>query len=314
MKQSLIRTAVGAVGLLTAVAAMAATTGAAGTGPQRHSDAGCVASHKPGARSNALSAAGATSALHSYDDHIEDVVTAPDICSSNMVTNDNEVIVIGLHAHDRSRFAPGDGYSVFLDTDSDSATGATAESGYPAGTEYVIDMLDGSSTLRRWSGAAFDPVTTQSTIVTGWVDTYGPALAIDPADLGSPQGFKFVFVTTNGTDRDLAPDTGMWSYTWSPLTLKAGRLAISPARAGALLVAGMEVTRSDFDMPLDEGAITCRATVGSKTLAGRGRFVDESVACGWRVPRTARGKRVTGSVMVTFQDVTAKRSFSVRVR
>ena len=75
----------------------------------------------------------------------------------------------------------------------------------------------------------------------------------------------------------------------------------------------MEVVRSDFEIPLDEGIITCAAKVGGKTLAGRGAFASERVGCMWRVPKTARGKRLRGSVMVTFQGVTAKRSFNVRV-
>jgi hypothetical protein len=39
--------------------------------------------------------------------------------------------------------------------------------------------------------------------------------------------------------------------------------------------------------------------------------VDERVACRLRVPKNASGKRLAGSVAVTFQGVTAKRGFSV---
>jgi len=78
-------------------------------------------------------------------------------------------------------------------------------------------------------------------------------------------------------------------------------------------VAAMDVERSDFEIALEEAAIRCAAT-GGRFLVGRGAFVDERVACRWRVPKNAGGKRLAGSVAVTFQGVTAKRGFSVRVR
>jgi hypothetical protein len=72
----------------------------------------------------------------------------------------------------------------------------------------------------------------------------------------------------------------------------------------------MAVERSDFEIALEEGTIRCAAKVGGRSLVGRGAFVDERVACRWRVPKNASGKRLA----VTFQGVTAKRGFSVRVR
>jgi len=78
-------------------------------------------------------------------------------------------------------------------------------------------------------------------------------------------------------------------------------------------VAAMAVERSDFEIALEEAAIRC-APKGGRSLVGRGAFVDERVAGRWRVPKNASGKRLAGSVAVTFQGVTAKRGFSVRVR
>jgi hypothetical protein len=62
----------------------------------------------------------------------------------------------------------------------------------------------------------------------------------------------------------------------------------------------MAVERSDFEIALEEGTIRCAAKVGGRSLVGRGAFVDERVACRWRVPN-ASGKRLAGSVAVTFQ-------------
>ena len=97
-------------------------------------------------------------------------------------------------------------------------------------------------------------------------------------------------------------------------TLKAGRIALSSARAGRPFAAAMEVTRSDFEIALDEGSISCRGSIAGKKLSGRGSFDDDLVLCLWRLSRTTAGKRFQGSVAVIFQGATVKRSFNVRVR
>jgi hypothetical protein len=257
---------------------------------------------------------GAHSAPSSYTDRVDDVSSAPDISRANRVTNDNRALTIALHIGNRASFSPGDVYSVYFNTDSAAGTGSDAGSGAPIGAEYAVDIVYGRPMLLRWNGSSFEPVTPRTQVRTGWLDGTGPLLRVGRADLGDPNRLGLVFVTTRVGDRDLAPDAGEWWYALQPLELRAGRLGVYPARAGALLIAGMKVVRSDFGTSLGDGTITCRATVGTKTLAGRGRFVDDSVACGWRIPRTARGKRITGSVLVTFQGVTAKRSFSARVK
>ena len=64
-----------------------------------------------------LATPAARSALRSYDDKIDDVVTAPDISGSSVVTNDNFVLTIGMRIRGRSSFLEGDVYAIFFDTD-----------------------------------------------------------------------------------------------------------------------------------------------------------------------------------------------------
>lgn len=255
----------------------------------------------------------AGSALHSYDDVVDDVVTAPDISGSNVVTNDNFLLTIRVHIQDRSSFLERDVYSIYFDTDSNAATGTDALSGAPPGAEYSIDIAHGKTWLLRWHGSSFDLLTPRRPIAAVWLDGLGPALQVGRADLGDPQSFRFVFVTVSG-DHDLAPDTGMWSYEMSPFSLTAGRLSVGQARAGKPVVASMSVERSDFEILLSRGTIKCAARIGGNALDGRGTFLRERVSCTWRLPTNAAGKRLTGSVQVTFQGVTAKSAFSVRVR
>jgi hypothetical protein len=248
---------------------------------------------------------------------IEDVVSAPDICSSNVLTNDNlGAITIGLHIHDRTAFEVGDSYSIFFDTDANTETGSVAAPGVPAGADYEVKFADDRApSLLRWSGSAAELVVPQAPILLTWLEGYGPVLEVNSKDLGEPRAFNFVFVTSNGADVDLAPDSSVWRpYAMSALKLTAGRLGLAPARAGKPLVASMAVERSDFEFALEEGTIRCGARLGSRAFAGRGAFVAERVACLWRLPKNASGKRLAGSVAVTFQGVTARRAFSLRVR
>jgi hypothetical protein len=254
------------------------------------------------------------SALRLFDDFIEDVATAPDICAANLITNDNESIMIAMHIHDRPDFAVGEVYSVVLDTDSNDATGGGVDTGPLAGAEFVIDLANDSASLRRWNGTAFEPATPQPEMFTDWIPAIGPFVIFSPADIGNAQTFEFTLMTSNGADADLAPDAGGWPYTVTPLVLTADRLNVGPARAGRPLVAVMRVMRSDFEVELDEGRITCAATVGGKRLAGKGSFVADHVGCAWKVPKTMRGKLLRGSVAVAYGGATAKRTFSVRVK
>ena len=188
------------------------------------------------------------SALRSYDDVVEDVITAPDIAASNVVTNDNFVLTIALHVRGRSSYRDGDIYSIYFDTDSNDATGTDALSGAPPGADYGIEIAHGKTWLLRWDGSSFAPLTPRAPIPTGWIDGLGPALQVGREDLGDPKSFRFAVVAANG-DYDLAPDTGMWSYELSPFALTAGRLSIGSARTGKLVVASMVVESAVISRP-----------------------------------------------------------------
>ena len=181
------------LGVLVAAAvalAAGATTAQGSDSPLEAPSFACLAS--PSARLVPGHGVARSAAIHTYDDYIEDVVSAPDICGSNLVTNDNVRFTMLIHVHDRSAFAALDSYSVLLDTDSNPATGGTPDPGTAAGAEYTIDLFDDASRLSLWDGTSFTPVTPQPEILTTWVEDYGPAFQIDRAALGSPQAFDLI--------------------------------------------------------------------------------------------------------------------------
>ena len=276
-----------------AVARTGATvTSTAGCGPGNHTFA--LASYAP--------------ALKTYDDPIEDSGNAPDFCASELVTNDNEAITIGIHAHNRSAVMPGDSYSAYLDTDLSSTTG-----GGGAGAEYEITIDGTGALLERWDGTSF--VASGATrLPTVWVPDYGPVVAVQRKAIGDPRGFNFILASANGTDTDRAPDAGSWAFSLTPFALKVKSMSLGPARAGRPFTARATVIRSDFDLPATEGTIRCSAKLGGRQLGANGRFAGDRVTCTWRLPRRAHGMRLAGSLSVTLEGVKATRSFSVRVR
>ena len=253
--------------------------------------------------------ASGTSAFRVYDDRVGDVSTAPDIGSGCIATNDNESITFGLDVRDRASFEPFDSYSVVIDADSGASTGPEASDG----GEFLIDVSGRTSALTRWNGSDFELVVPQPRIQTAWVDDYGPVVRIGRRALGDPERFNFTLESRNGSDRDIAPDIGAWPYRVKPLELTTGKVRVGPARAGSQLRVSMRVMRSDFGVPLADGALRCEATVASKRLRGHGLASDGLIICTWRVPKWGRGRRIRGSLAVTYQHLTAWGSFSVLV-
>lgn len=302
VKRQLLAMLEGLAGLAVALALVSASQ-AAGSGRPAAAAASCGS----GAQSRAFDSY--TPALRTYDDNIEDSGNAPDFCATELVTNDSRTITMGIHAHNRSGFVAGDSYGVYLDTDRNPATG-----GGGVGAEYEI-VFDGPRTakLEHWNGAGFDAASA-APVPLVWVPDYGPLLGFLRSAIGDPAAFNLVLSSASGADSDRAPDTGSWSYTRRAFALKMRPLSVGTARAGKAFRVGTLVLRSDFDEPLDQGKIRCAARLPGHRLVGKGKFTGGLVACTWRLPKKAGGKRLSGAVSVAYQGVRVKRAFAVRVR
>ena len=99
---------------------------------------------------------------------------------------------------------------------------------------------------------------------------------------------------------------------WVP---QPGKLALVPwpARAGKRLTATMRVLAGGG--PVASAKPACTATLAGRRLAlvGRG-FRGSSVRCAWQIPKTARGKRLAGSLSATIRAGTAIRRFAATVQ
>ena len=215
-----------------------------------------------------------------------------------------------------------------IDADNNPATGSQDD--LNRGADYAIELVQGNANLFRWDGTTFsrrsnDPP--QSTLVFQEL-----AISINAAELGGTTRFNFGVVVITGitTDSsgnldfsnasfDAAPDIGhgLWNYTvrLAPLRLLARSFSVTPrpARAGRAFTARLVAARSDTGAIVSGGRVACTASVGGARIAGRGRFVGTEARCVWRIPGSARGKRITGSIAVVFEGRRVSRSFSAPI-
>jgi hypothetical protein len=279
---------------------------------------------QPPAASGARSAATANRAT--FEDSRAELPNAPDI--TNVVVSNNDAGRITFTIGGFPRLVEGMLVGIDIDADNNPATGSQDE--FSRGADYAIELVQGNANLYRWDGSSFtrrsnDPP--QSTLVFSNL-----SISINAAELGSTSRFSFGVVVVTGitTDSsgnpdfsnaqfDAAPDLGhgFWNYSvrLAPVRLLARSFSVAPrpARAGRALTARLVATRSDTGAVVTGGRVVCTASIGGTRIAGRGRFVGREARCVWRIPSSARGRRIAGSIAVVFEGRRVSRSFSAPI-
>jgi hypothetical protein len=280
----------------------------------------------PTAANAASDAAAANRAT--FEDSRGEAPNAPDI--TNVVVSNTDAGRITFTINGLPRLV--DGMLVGIDIDSDNNPATGTQDPLSAGADYAIELVPGTANLFRWDGTSFtrrsnDPP--QSTLVFSGTQL---AVSINAAELGNTTRFNFGVIVVTGivndsqgnpdftnAQFDAAPDIGhgFWNYDVrvAPLRLLARSFSLSPRppRAGRALTARLVVARSDTGAVVSGGRVLCNATVGGRRIAGAGRFVGREARCTWRVPGSARGARIRGSIAVVFEGRRATRSFSATV-
>lgn len=283
-----------------------------------------------GALSSAANAAPAASSANraTFEDSRGEMANAPDI--TNVVVANNDAGRITITINGLPRLVEGMLVGIDIDSDNNPATGS--QDPLSLGADYAIELVPGSANLFRWDGTSFtrrsnDPP--QSTLVFSGTEL---AVSINAAELGNTTRFNFGVVVVTGiiTDAqgnpdfsnaqfDAAPDLGhgFWNYTVrvAPLRLLARSFSLNPRRpqAGRSLTARLVAARSDTGAIVTGGRVACSASVGGRRIAGTGRFVGREARCVWRIPGSARGARIRGSIAVVFEGRRVTRSFSATV-
>ena len=234
-----------------------------------------------------------------HTDPAGDAGTAPDITAVSATATPTSISFRVVVANMSSL---ADGAELFLAIDADSGAGDQH------GVDFVYSLRQGGAELRtrRWSGTQHVPF---ASTATGRFEGGVATFVLQLSELGDPAAIGFGAIGSRGDDSDAAPGNGSWTLRLRE-AVRVGalvaRFAPSPPRAGrAFRVAAATAKLSDGSTR--SGTRTCVARVAGARLSGRG--------CSWRVPASARGKRLTVAVSLRVAGVGAtSRTYAFRVR
>jgi hypothetical protein len=261
-----------------------------------------------------------------FNDSIAEDVDAPDISTVVISNDDAGSVTIQINISNRPALTPDMIVVIFLDTDQNSATGDPQL----LGADYVIELDPGSVGLFQWSGTDYVSAASQTSLT--YVYANGATIHVSASDLGKTKGFKFGVVAISGitTDatgnpdftnihRDAAPDPGHGFFSYSVLTklilnVTAFTTSPKPAKAGRPFSVSLAANENDTAGPVQTGTVACAATIALKRIIAVSHVVANGVAsCVWRIPKTAKGKTIRGTITLKVQGVQVTRPFSARI-
>jgi hypothetical protein len=256
---------------------------------------------------------------------------APDIANVVVSNNDAGLVTFRINVPNRPTFSTDMVIVVYIDADANQATGDPDL----LGAEYLIVLQPSASGgsevgMARWGGADYVD-TPQLSLVSSFAN--GATISVNANELGGTKKLSFGTQAISGivldsqgnpdttnSHRDFAPDSGRGFYSYevktTPLALSVksfGRVPIS-AKAGRPLTVFLVATRTDTGATIRSGTVTCRATLAGAPVTARVHAVVRGRAtCGYRLPKTAKGNTIRGTITLQFEGLTAKRNFSARI-
>jgi hypothetical protein len=262
-----------------------------------------------------------------FNDSVGEDSAAPDITSVAVSNDDAGLITFKIAISNRPALTPDMSLIILADTDQQTTTGDPDA----LGADYVIELDPGSVALFQWTGTDYTPAASQSSVTFAY-DATGATIRASAQDLGKTKVINFGVVAISGIvldpngnpdftniHRDNAPDAGHGFFTYPVLTkltlsVAAFSTAPKPAKAGKPFVAGIAANESDTNGPVKSGTVACTATIGTKHVTASSHGIANGIAvCAWKIPKTALGKTIRGTVTLTVQGVKVSRSFAVKI-
>ena len=271
------------------------------------------------------SASHAEANSQSFPDSTGEDPAAPDITSIVVSNDDTGLITFKINISNRPALTSDMLIVAYLNTDNNAATGDPDS----YGADYLIALGLGEVDLAKWNGSTYDVAS--SPTLTYSYDATGATIHVNRTDLGGTKTMGLAVVAISGlamdasgnTDttnahRDVAPDPGHGFYTYNVLaTLKLKQTAFtttpSPAKAGARLSASLAATENDTNGPVTAATITCSATLKGKPLPATHSLANGIATCYWKLPKSAKGFTVHGTITVTKQAAKLTKSFAAKV-
>jgi hypothetical protein len=281
---------------------------------------------------NATSSRAAANSVTFTDSTGEDPA-APDVTTVVVSNDDKGNLTFVFNTPNRPTLTADLLFLLFIDTDANSATGDPDS----LGADYAIELdgpLGGAAGIGmfRWNGTDFTSQgVPQSSLIFSYAN--GPTIKVNVSELGATKRFNFGVFAVSGVALlptgepdfanvhiDLAPDSGHGFYTYevqiTPPSLVVKSFSTRPLRprSGNAYTAIMVYARSDGATPSDTGAVTCRATIGGRSVkASASTSVGTRATCTWAIPKTAKRKTIRGTITVQSGGLKTSRAFSARV-
>jgi hypothetical protein len=264
----------------------------------------------------------------SFTDSTGENPNAPDITTIAVSNDDAGNITFQVNVPNRPTLTPDMLFIVYLDTDSNAATGDPQV----FGADFLIQLGAGAVDLFPWAGTDYGTSVAAPSLTYAY--TNGSAtIHISASDLATTKAFNFATVAVSGigTDAtgapdftkavdDVAPDPGHGTYKYQVLeTLKLSVSAFTtspkPAKAGKPFSAGLAVSENDTNGPVKAGTVTCTATVAGKHIpaAHKGGVANGIASCVWPLPKKDKGLTIRGTITLTVRGTAVHRSFSAKI-
>lgn len=257
----------------------------------------------------------------SFPDPRGDQDAAPDITSVRVTDAKDGWISFAISTPNYATL-PGEAVLVVA-IDSDNRVG-TGENG----SEALITTFGGEIRLERWD-----------TRKEEWVEDARPSrirlrnsanvvtIDIHGSELGSTARFGFAVTAADlslGADNvlgiDVAPEgAAFWKYTVvnrPALVLTKTQLFVTPAqpRAGRPFTVSLGVRRSDTGSGIATGRVGCSGRLDGKRIVGRGSVLGGRARCTFLLPKSAAGRRLSGTISVHVDGKSVAANFAYAVR
>jgi hypothetical protein len=261
-----------------------------------------------------------------FSDSVGEDADAPDITSVQVSNDDAGNITFQVNISNRPALTPDMLLLMFLNTDNNPSTGDPQANG----SDYAIQLEPGRVGLFQWNGSDYLFATSQTSLTYAYAAT-GATIRISAADLGRTKTLAFQTLVISGitvdasgnvdfdtSHGDVAPDPGhgFFSYqvlTKLVLTVTAFTTSPKPARAGRTFSVSLAATENDTAGPVRSGTVACAASLAGKRIAAVSHVVANGVAtCVWRIPKTAKGRQMRGTITLTVQGTRVTRPFGAR--
>lgn len=239
---------------------------------------------------------------------------APELTTVVVSNDDAGTIRFRVNVDNQRRLGRDASIELYVDSDQNPTTGDPLSLG--ADYRVVVDGASQSFEFGRWDGARFDPTTPGDTVrVWYWS---GPSISVNRSELGGTGALSF-WVRAAGPEQasDAAPDRGTWAYQLqaggaNPPDIEVFYFRSRPAvpRAGAaweLRVDSIRLVGAAARIRPD--GWTCSATLTGKRLRGTG-----PTGCRFRLPKSARGKKLVAELRIVYMGEVVTGTVTYRVR